>query len=334
MALLWIDGFEGYGTSSVAGTTYRYESASTANDYINAGELTGYCLSQVGDSFVLLTPPLTQDPTLIAGCAFLATDSTAARWIRFYDNDVRGIGVKFNAAVPSTVTIQLGNNIINETILDTVLLANTWYYFEVKVFCHATSGSVEVRIDGETVVLLTGINTKAGTDSFYNKVQLSLQYCKVDNYYICDSVGGSLNDFLGPCRVIGIFANEDSTPLDWTPSSGTSHYALIDENPFSATDYLSVAVQGATDYFKYPKLVGNSTVLGIQISTTCTRSAGSSVIFQQPIEYNGQTALGPNTQVMGTDYTDVRHVSVVDPDTGEQWTIDKLADAKFGIRIV
>jgi hypothetical protein len=335
MALLWIDGFDGYGIGTgIIGPGYRYASASTSNDSIEAGYMTAYSLRQSSSSFAFRTPNLTQDPTLIAGCAFYVTTSASSRWINFYDNGTLGIGVEFYTVDPPLVRVRLGSTIINDTNLDFTIVANTWYYYEVKVFCHPTSGSVEVRIDGNTVVSLTGINTKAGTDSFHNNVLISLQYCNIDNYYICDGSGDTLNNFLGPCRVIGLFPNEDSTPLDWAPSTGTSHYTLIDEQYITSSDYLLSSTQGAVDYYKYPQIVGDATVLGFQISTTCCNSSGTSVVLQAPVEYNGQTELGPRTQVIGTAYTDIRHICVTDPDTGEPWTIDKLANMKVGIRII
>ena len=338
MALIWIDGFEGYGTSgSVANASlqYRYPDSSASNLYIAAGRVSGYCWNSAYINWSFITPALTIDPTLIVGCAFYFLQTYAFGAISFVDNATAGINVTFNPTVPSTVVLKRGSTTLSTTTLASTLLTNTWYYVEVKSFCHDTSGAVEVRINGATVVSISGIDTKNGADAFCDRVRIYLEYGYIDDYYICDGTGTSLNNFQGVCNVVGIFPKADTATVQWAPSTGSTHYNLVDENPpNAATDYVSTSTQANTDLYEYPTLVGSGTILGLQVNSTVALSAGVSIVFEAPIVSNGVTELGPDTVLSSSSYGDVRHISTIDPNTGQPWTIAGLGSALIGVRVM
>ena len=333
MALLWIDGFEGYGG---VGTTpsymdVRYASAPSTNATIQAGRVEGYCLRQISTN-ALITPALTQDPTLTVGCAYKFSQAGAYGSVYFYNNGTSGINVTFNYT-ESTIVTSRGGTTIDTTTLTRAFLSNMWYYFEVKVYCHNTEGTVEVRINGTTVVLLTNIDTRRGNDAFHNIVRFYLNYIYLDDLYICDG-SGTLNDFQGVCWVSAVLPNADTLTIEFTPYSGTAHYAMVDENPPNTTDYVSSSTQGQTDLYAYLSLYGPDTIIGLQVATIVLLIAGMSAILEIPIISNGVTELGPDFQITSASYKDSRHISTTDPYTGLPWTIANLTAAQIGIRIM
>ena len=335
MALLWIDGFEGYGTvGAPIGVDLRYPILSIGNMGIAAGRITGYSLNQNYSGSYITTPAITTDLTLVAGVAFYAATIQGWASLQFFDNTAQGISVTFYPTVPSTVVVKLGATVLDTVTLESSLMLNTWYYIEVKVFCHATSGTVEVKLDGTTIESLTGINTQGGTNLYNNKVRCYWAYSYVDDFYICDGSGSTLNDFQGVCRVIGLFPNADTTTIQWTPSTGTTHYDLVDENPENTTDYVSTSTQADTDLYTYPSLIGTGTILGVQVSSTVNLAAGVSLVFQAPIVSSGTTDIGPDTVLTSVTYSDVRHISITDPHTGQPWTISGLAAAQIGVKVM
>ena len=333
MALLWMDGFEGLGTTgTVQGIAYRYPGASTSNLNVGPGRLTGYGLDAVSTNPTGYTPALTQDPTLIVGCAFLSKNTTDYSQLMLYDNATSGINITITASVPSTIITKRGSTVLDTTTLATTLMTYTWYYFELKVFCHNTSGTVEVRIDGETVVSLIGIDTRSGVDDFYNRVRWVLQNGYMDDYYICDGTGDTFNDFVGTCKILAVFPNADTATEEWTPSTAGTHYIRIDENPPSTTDYVGTATQNAIDLYSYPSLIGNSTILAIQVTTLVSCISGMTILFEAPVVSNGVTELGPDFQLTSATYQEVSHISTTDPNTGEPWIIAGLTAAQIGMR--
>ena len=339
MALLWIDGFEGYGLSGSVpvGMTYRYPTV-IQNAYMSMtqGRITGYGVVTPYNGYTYAggatTPVLTTDPTIIAGIAVSCPAISVGTYeaLNLYDNTTLGVGVTLGN---TGLTVKSGATVLG-TYLFTVL-TNVWYYIEMKVFCHTTSGTVEVRLNGVTVISLSGVYTKQGPDAYHNKVTFVGFQAAVDDLYICDGSGDTLNDFQGACRVLGLFPNGDTATEQWTPSTGTTHYSLVDENPPSTGDYVSSSTQTQTDLYAYPGLVGTAgTILGLQINTSVLISSGSSMILEAPIVSGGATDLGPDTLVTSATYTDVRHISTTDPSTGLPWTSANLAAAQIGIRVM
>jgi hypothetical protein len=337
MALLWIDGFEGYGASSNPTTiSARYPySGSLDHSTIMPGRITGYSWGATANySPYISTPVLTTNPTLISGCAFLFTTVGSYTILSFYDNATLGINVTFTSTAPnSTIVVKLGAATL-ATYTNFLLATYTWFYVEMKVFCHATSGTVEIKLNGTTVITLTGINTKAGSDSYHTAANIALWYGYVDDFYVCDGSGSAQNDFLGTCRVLGIFPNADTDVEQWTPSTIGAHYQLVDENPPNTSDYVESPTQGQIDLYRYPSLIGSGTIIGLQVSTTVEIATGTSMVIEAPIISHGVTDLGPDTTVTGATYVDVRHVSTTDPYTGLPWTVANLAAAQIGIRVM
>ena len=77
MSLLWIEGFEGYGTSTatVIDTllTMRYANVLSGGNYLTPGRFGGFALKPAlatgTPTPFLITPALTTNPTLVVGLA-------------------------------------------------------------------------------------------------------------------------------------------------------------------------------------------------------------------------------------------------------------------------
>jgi len=332
MALLWIDGFEGYGpvgtttTSRIYARGYTYAGGSPN---IATGRTYGYCLwCNISTGNLVITPTLTTNNTLIAGFAFQVGGGMG---LYFYYNGVQGPNISITS---TSLTTSLGG-----TVLDTntsFTLSNPWYYVEMKCVCHQTSGSIEVRLNGTLITSITGINTQLGTETFYNIVRIvGGSSSRLDDFYVCDGSGPILNDFQGVCKIAAIFPNSDTSTTQWTPSTGTTHYNLMSENPPDGnTTYVSASTQDKTDLYGYPSLVGSSTILGIQINTQAYIVSGSSVLIESPIVSGEITEIGDDVQLSSGGYIDIRRISMTDPATGLPWTIEGLAAAKIGMRIM
>lgn len=346
MALLWIEGFEGYGTTTGTDITTLVLArgyVGTSGLRLATGRISGYSLfyNSAGTGATVKTPPLTTDPTLIVGCAFYFPGTQFTAGIYLYYNAVLGINVIFDPATASTITVKLGNTTLAiYSGFTTLFNTNVWYYLEVKVYCHASAGTVEVRLNGTTIMsggALSGINTQAGAEAYYNVVSLwTSLYSHIDDIYICDGSGSIANDFQGVCRVLGIFPNADTATEQWTPNSGAVHYDRVAENPpDGATTYVSSSTQAQIDLYYYPALVGASTIVGIQINSQVILQAGTSVIIESPIVSNSVIDLGPDVQVYWTAaYADTRHISMTDPNTDAPWTIANLAAAQIGVQVM
>jgi len=325
--LIWADGFEGYGSSSYNAGFRGYLVAQVS--YAVSGRTTGYGIGRYGvTNSSITTPSITTSNTLIIGVAWM---------YRAYDNG--GI-IGFVGTITEGITIVLSSTLITVN-LDGVTIGtynlspipSVWYYIEVKVVCDDTVGSVEIHVNGTSVYTLSNINT-ANANTFYNKASLTIPEnhgAWFDDFYVCDDSGETQNDFLGPLHIVAVFPDADTATKEWTPSTGVTHYNLIDENPYSTSDYISTTTPGATDLFEYPSLVGTGAIIGIQINTTMVIT-GTGVVIKTPIVSNGVVDEDAGVNMSNTTDLDVRRISITDPNTGSAWTISGLAAAQIGVK--
>lgn len=263
--LLWIDGFDAYGTSgapSPAGvlarkyTTVTYESSF----HIHDGRVAGYCLEFNSSSQYFTSPPLTTNATMIVGLAFKTPSwPGSGHLISFLDGTTKGMNVRMT--VGGELAVYLGNSLI-ATTSGCGLTLNNWYYIEFKVVCGA-SGSYDLRVSGLSVLANGSINTKAGTNNYHTAFRVGEEsviqiYFSVDDLYCADGATGAVTNFLGNQKVITIYPDGDVVGYtDFIRYPSGDHYTCVDENPVNDT----------TDYVTSWLIVVEETVKGASPST-------------------------------------------------------------------
>ena len=89
-----------------------------------------------------------------------------------------------------------------------------------------SAGSVEVKVNGTTVLNLTGIDTCYSANAYANAVRIGGVYSGMRGYW--DDLWIDDSDFLGELRVKTYWPDSDETHTDFTPNTGTDHYAVVD----------------------------------------------------------------------------------------------------------
>lgn len=135
--------------------------------------------------------------------------------------------------------------------------AKSFTHIETHVGVDSVAGFVEVRVDGVTVINITGVNTDPVGSGEYSQCSIgtspgstSTIGCNVwiDDLFTWNGDGTQNNDFVGDQKVYYLVPNGDTAQADWTPSSGSVSYAMVDEIPPDDADYLSLATPtGDTD---------------------------------------------------------------------------------------
>jgi hypothetical protein len=152
---------------------------------------------------------------------------------------------------------------------------------------------------------------------------------------VCSTTGATNNNFLGDCRIDTILPSGDGTYTDGTPSTGTAHYAVVDENPPNTSDYISMDVVDQRDSYTYPDLppLSASTVHAVQINPfwlkddAGTRSAATFAL-------NGGGNTTGATVALTTSALFSPQIYETDPDTGTAWTQATVNSAEFGTRVI
>jgi hypothetical protein len=347
MSLLWVDGFDAYGTTLAAAPSptgilarnylFGGTSASEANTRVVAGRVDARALD-IG-LFNLNIRKLgldTTDDTLIFGCAVKIKGPSINGGVSLFsmdDDSTAGVHIRTNSN--GTLYLYAGTTTVATTTF--ALVVGTWYYLELKITCtSATNYDYELRI-GQTT-LLTGSDThKAGTHAYLNGVTIwGNNYntgIVIDDFYISNGAGSYNTDFLGNIYIQLVYPNSDDGPNQFTGSNGASHYTLISETSSDDTTYVEDDVAGHEECFGYEDVTAIGAIRGVAIYTEARDTDTESANFRNKCVSTVNTATGDLVLSGCSDYTTKATMFEVDPDTGALWTAAGFNGACFGFII-
>jgi hypothetical protein len=224
-------------------------------------------------------------------------------------------------------------------------------YYEARYKYGTTDGEIELRIDGVTVLAVTGVDTTnsavtVGEVIFggFDGVNRGL----ADDIYLLTVDGGAFGDFL--CTTDALLGVSYAAPAatgshaGFTAVGAASTADAIDETPVgglsnlspSTADYASATSDGLVDTFPltFSKIDtgGNPTLTRILTVQWAVYALG-----------NG-SGIRPVVRSGGVDYTYATHTLTAsygyktafidtDPATGLAWTQESLAAAEFGYQV-
>lgn len=343
MALLWIEGFEGFGTTTggpplpygAMARKYLYVNGEISFMDIEAGRISGYSLEIGFPENYFGTAVLTTDDTLIVGCAFKNSGGWDHVIIALRDGVDSNINLRYLAA-GGELGVYLADAEL-ETTAGLGLLIDTWYWIEMKVKTDNAAGTYDVKLGDVSILSDSGIDTQSGSNAYSDHVRFygSRSNPHFDDIYICDSTGGDNNDFLGNCKVSAILPNGDDT-ANWTTNSpSANHWENVDENESDEdTSYNEEDTVNLTDLYDYEDLgVNTGTVYGLQINTECRETDANSFDIKLPASSNGTQSDGAALAVGSTSWVTKTRLVETDPDTGNLWISAAIDAAKFGIKV-
>lgn len=341
MALVWIEGFEGFGDSgSVPSPTNimgrKYTMSDEASMYIAPGRTSGLCIRISDHGDWIKSGVLTTDSTMIIGFAFKLTVlpmNTQGELVRLYDGATAGMLIKVQP-ISGYLQVYRGATLLSTSTQSIIL--NRWYYLEFKVVCSDT-GSYELRMDNVPWISDAGpVDTREGDNSYHTAFMLMCPYnflsVYYDDLYVLDGTTG-LNTFLGPQRVIAVNPDGDDT-VTWDHSAGATNYEVIDDGTIvDNTDYVYTSTLPEQDLYGYESVPsGVSIVNGIQIITETNMDSG---IAELALVVKSSTTVSVGPAIPVVTGSEVTHSRVVeeDPDASAPWTETTLNAAKFGIKV-
>jgi hypothetical protein len=243
-----------------------------------------------------------------------------------------------------------GTTLINST---KNLRRNVWHYVEGSLLI-GNPGQVSLKIDGENVGSFTGDTRGLGSSSAdgirigFNKISRTVaggvrgRFICFDDFYI------TTKDTISDVTMKAIRPTGDGASSDMTPSTGSSHYAVVDDDTDNEDiDYLSAATSGLSELFTFPTPSGS----GIDIPALQVSVAGKAA-FSDPLaaavglaRVGGVTytstplALGTPFDSLGIfgsgwgfNYRTAPFAFTANPNTGGTWTPSDIGASQFGVR--
>lgn len=223
---------------------------------------------------------------------------------------------------------------------------SVWHYIECKATFSNTVGTIEVKVDGATVLNLTGVDNCTSANEYANQYGIGdisnthHHNAGFDDVYLCDTVdsgvtGAPNDDFLGDIAIETIFPNGNGNSSDFTgqDADSTDNYLNVDETPPDQdTTYNESAVVGDKDTYAYGDLatvVGP--VLAVQTQPRATKTAAGVRAIKSVARLGVVEDDGPE-QFLAGGYQTFPDIREANPD-GDQWTIADVNSAEFGVKV-
>lgn len=171
--------------------------------------------------------------------------------------------------VNTTVTMKRGDG----TVLgSTFILANAQYfYMEIRVVVHDTTGVLEVRLDGGVVYSFTGDTRNGGTGNISSFVwsvgngggSSTGRYMNIDDVYLCSGAGNAPfnGGYLGDCTVEFHQPNANVS-TQWTVTGAAANWDAVSDVVGTTapvtTDYVSADTTDFLDLYTVPNIAAVS----------------------------------------------------------------------------
>jgi hypothetical protein len=338
LAIQWMDDFTCYGTDGGAaarmldGVYAQATGALSADPDVNSAGLP--VLNLAVDSS-RIRKVLTAPQTTVGVAARYWLSSLPASGVpviaEFADASLHThMNVQVNASgILEVHRFDTGTDVLMGSSSSPVITSNAWRHVEIKVFFDVAVGTVEIRVEGVTVLSLTGVRTTSNiagyTASIQNITMHQASSAGLVTWYVKDLImwdgsGGVNNNFMGSCQVLKLLPTGDIS-LGWTPSSGTTGYNLInDTTPDDDTNYISAAFPAPSpSTFSLSDLPVNvSTVRGVQLMHRSKKTDGGDGNIQVTAVSGANNGLGVDRPIT-TAYTYMWDIYNLDP-SGSAWS--------------
>lgn len=272
MTLLFQEGFQGYG--GAYGLAQRWDNVG-GSVAVGGGRGGGNACALGSAELMKVIPEGTT--TLIVGfAAFVPLGTT---FIHFRDlatsNWFASLGFNAVGDVYAQALNDFGSLMF--TADPGMRVGLVWRYVEIKFHLDASTGSIEVRLDGTTVHTFAG-NTKNGLGDDIRRLAFVGTGAKITDLYIADDqdTGDGVTDFLGDRRMFNIYPNGAVTAA-WTPSPAVANWQNVDDRASDDdTTVVTASVVATEDKHDYePTGLAGTVPVYATVVTSARRDADS-----------------------------------------------------------
>lgn len=319
MTLIKADSFDHYATAQMS---QKWNSSATGTVSTTSPRTGRACM--LGGLAKHVFPSGDAHATYILGLALYRADTgTPICDYGFYGDAGATQHLNIRVEANGAITVKRGTS--SGTTIGTVAAGaiplDAWSYIEMKALLSDTVGTVEVRLNGNPtpVLALTAQDTKnAGTLTTFDSVTVvsggsGSPVIRVDDVYICNGAGSVNNDFLGDTEIVCLLPNGDGATVNGTPSTGSSHFALVDElTPNGITDYNTLVTDGDLDLYDFEDLTNTGgTIRGIQTIPNVAKVGTDATFIQDTLRISGVNYSAASVAVSTTFlyYPRIREIS-------------------------
>lgn len=337
MAVLFSDSFDHYATAEI---TQKWTSTSGATITANGRNGTSALRINGAGGTGRVTKTVAPVSTTAGGVGFaynintLHDQSSNQYLVGIEESGTLHLGVQL--LVSGLLAVYRGTTLLGTS--SSGLSAGSFYYIEFKFAIHDSTGTVDLKLNGTSVLSLTGQDTRNGGTGVWNVVALELGVnlgydADYDDLVVWDTSGSVNNDFLGPIRIKAIYPDGAGNTTNFTPSAGSNFQNVDEASTDGDTTYNSEGTPGEFDLYTYGAVGVAGTVRFVQVNPM-VRSDGAGSETVRPKIRIGSTNYDGTTVGVSTSYLDKLEVFNVSPATSTAWTVAEIDGAEFGEELV
>lgn len=195
---------------------------------------------------------------------------------------------------------------------------NIWHTIRLKGLIDPVAGTLDMMVDNDLVCQLTGINTRSTANSWVNSAHMNARgsTIHIDDVVIIDENSA----FLPECRIQQLLPNADGGTLQLVPSTGATHFGVVDEAQVATADYLQGTLDGEHDLLGVQDLASvPGSILGLKIIGWAKKTDAASRAWKLGIK-SGATVDDGAQQSLTTDLKYLERLFETDPNTALAWT--------------
>jgi hypothetical protein len=345
MALLFIDGFDMYnGLGANIGLASKWNPLSGNPISLVTGRFGGQAVRFANvNTGTGCDRPITAGTTFSFGCAirlqaFPGGTPTQKGHLQFYKQGAFfQCGILFDTA-GAISAYRLASD-TSGTLLGTssaaVLAINVWAYVECEVVISTTVGRITVYVNGTQVLNLTGVNTANGgvgttadTFRFASVNGGNAPTIDMDDLYVTNSATK-----LGERRVETLRPSSDSTPLNWTPDTGTAHFSRVNATLAQSTTFVQTSTVNDLDLYNLADLSSTPGVIdAVQYNVFAQKTDATGRAIASVGDLSGVQDISPN-MVLGVGVGKFEYLAASKPGGGA-WTPTDVNALKIGPKVI
>ena len=251
---------------------------------------------------------------------------------------VFGVGAgRLTLAIGTDRLLRLYKGKIAGTLLatsTTALSLGVWAYLELRFYIHDTTGEYELKIDGVSEFSATSVDTRdsttaTGFDWMMFDVFRADTY--IDDLYVLGDTANTAGGFLGDVAVEVFMPNAQGTYTDFTRSTGTTDWDLLDEQPASATDYVYCSTAADQVTVNFADASAGPDIKGVSLWAHCDMGSGGARDVKLLCD-SGATLDASSAKRIRYD-AGLMEGYLADPNTSVAWTLSGFNAAEFGVEI-
>lgn len=226
-----------------------------------------------------------------------------------------------------------GTTLANGT---TVLALNTAYWLEFSVDSVTTSASatVELRINGVTEFIVTGVASAATGKPWIDRIAFAGGANITDYVFGALYIGDGAEGWLGPCNVQWVALTGDTAQKDFITDLGGADYTQLNDLSY-LTDIKASSLNAADLYTIGTVSYNPADFIAAQFSTQTWQNGTQTQALALLV--NDGTTVGEAAGVPGSteavaNQTDIRSI-LLGPPSGGTWSQAGFSDIKIGQRI-